>query len=295
MTQPDYRRQLLTAPGGLAERLSALLDESPLNGTQLAEKMGELGVTASLPKISKICSGRQLPSTDDIEAWCSACGQPDAAPELARMANHVRSQHRTWRTRLKTEGGQAAVQSEFQALDANARLIRNFETAVFPGLLQVRPMAEAVLRQFLTRLGRPAEDIMDGVEGRLRRQEVLYTDQQFEFILDEVLLVRPIFGVDVTIKQIDRLQNLVGASNIRLGILPIDKPLNITPLNGFLLLDDVALVETLVGETRHEGEEAAEYHQIMDQLWAEAIEGDAVLPRLARAGEMLRRLRETTT
>lgn len=291
----DLRRQLLTVPGGLADRLHQILEESPLNNTELASKMRDFGVKAEPPKISKILAGKQLPSSEDIRAWCAACGRPELEPELARLAGEVRSQHRVWRARLRTEGGQAAVQAEFQSLDARTTLTRNFETALFPGLVQTRPMAQAVMRQILIPLGRTEEDVTHGVDGRLRRQQWLHDEtKRFEFILDESMLVRPLFGVDITIGQVDRLHSLIGLSNVRLGILPMDRPLNVTPLNGFILFDDVALVETLVGETKHEGEEAAEYHKVMDRLWEDAIEGEAARPRLVRAVEVLRGFREAS-
>lgn len=292
MNNAELRRQLLTAPGGLADRLRQILDESPLNNTELAAAMRDLGVKADPPKISKLLAGRQLPSSDDIQAWCAACDRSELVPELTRLAAEVRSQHRAWKSRLRTEGGQAAVQAEFQSLDAQTTITRNFETALFPGLVQTKPMAHAVMTQFLIPLGRTEEDIAHGVDGRLRRQQWLHDEtKKFEFILDESMLIRPLFGVDVTIGQVDRLHSLIGLSNVRLGILPMDRPLTVTPLNGFILFDDVALVETPVGETRHEGEEATEYHKIMDRLWENAVEGEAIRPRLNRAVDVLRGLR----
>jgi hypothetical protein len=62
--------------------------------------------------------------------------------------------------------------------------------------------------------------------------------------------------------------------NIRFGILPMGVPLATTPQNSFQLYDDLALVETFIGETSHRDDEAAAYARVLDRLWEEARSGE---------------------
>jgi hypothetical protein len=47
-----------------------------------------------------------------------------------------------------------------------------------------------------------------------------------------------------------------------------------TPQNSFQLPDDVAIVETFVGETTHRDSEAVAYARVLDLLWEDAVTGD---------------------
>lgn len=294
MNQTDYRRQLLTAPGGVADRLRALRENAELSGVELVERISAVSggeVAASSPKISKIESGTQMPSTADIKAWCAACEHPEAVAELVRMADDVRSQHRAWKTRLDADGGEAQVQADFKDLDTRARRIRNFENVLYPGLLQTPELAKAVLTQALGHLERPEQDVADGVAGRLARQQVIYDESKtLEFLIDEPVLRRPIFGVGVAIRQLYHLRTLAGLRHVRIGALPMDRPLRAVPMNGFIVFDNVVFVETPVGETRHEGEDAEVYQQYLDELWGDAVEGEELLERIDQAETFLHML-----
>ncbi len=62
---------------------------------------------------------------------------------------------------------------------------------------------------------------------------------------------------------------------------------DITPQTNFVLYDDVAKVETFVGESSHTGDEAATYAKILDRLWTAAAEGDAARRLIIRAADEL--------
>lgn len=74
---------------------------------------------------------------------------------------------------------------------------------------------------------------------------------------------------DVMRGQLDRLKAVVVVPNVRIGVLPMGRPLATTPQNAFTVVGDVVLVETFVGD------QAAAFEQVMDQLWADAVEGEA--------------------
>jgi hypothetical protein len=54
-----------------------------------------------------------------------------------------------------------------------------------------------------------------------------------------------------------------------------------------VLYDDVAKVETVVGESSYTGDEAATYAKILDRLWTVAAEGDAARRLIIRAADEL--------
>jgi hypothetical protein len=75
--------------------------------------------------------------------------------------------------------------------------------------------------------------------------------------------------------QLDRLLAITdGLSQVSFGIVPFGVQLHFAPRHGFLLFDDdLAVVETLSGQTIHRGEEAAAYARAMDHLAAQALTG----------------------
>ncbi|MGH8792038.1 MAG: helix-turn-helix domain-containing protein [Stackebrandtia sp.] len=279
-SNPIHER--LNEPNGIADRLRALRTQAGFSGKQLAERIGW-----QPPKISKLEHGRQLPTVDDLEAWTHACGRPDAAERLTQLLRDIETAHRDWKRRLR-QGGHAAVQAEFVTLTENASRVRHFETAVVPGDLQTPEYARAVFTKLTALDHLPESNIDAAVTKRMQRQQFLYdSNKEWEFLIDESVLWRPVYGVEIMHAQIDRLHSVIGLPNVKFGILPLYRPLTEAPQNSFALYDDVALVETFVGETRHTGDEAAAYHQFMDLLWENAVTDDEARQLILKASEAL--------
>ncbi|WP_319460483.1 DUF5753 domain-containing protein [Micromonospora sp. RTP1Z1] len=181
-----------------------------------------------------------------------------AAQDLLRMLGEVQAVHRGWRRRMRQS--QSAVQDSYNQLVAESRLIRHFETVYVPGLLQTADYARRVLTEMVELHNLDIADVDAAVTTRMQRQQLLYdTSKRFEFLLAEPVLRWLLCPPDVMRGQLDRLQTVVGAPNIRFGILPLGVPLATTPQNSFQLYDDVAIVETFVGETTYRDDEAATY------------------------------------
>jgi len=271
----------LNQPDGITVRLRALRKQADLSGTQLA---GRLGWQQS--KVSRLENGKQMPTAADLEAWTRACGHQEILAELLTTLDEVQATHREWQRRLR-QGGHAAIQVDFVRLVQESARIRNFEISVIPGPLQTPEYARKVFVE-MAGLHEVEDDIDAAVAARMQRQAYLYDPQrQWEFLLDESVLRRPVHGKDVTRAQLDRLHTVIGLGNVRLGVLPLGQPLKTSPQNSFCLFDDLALVETFIGETAHEGAEAAKYHRVMDRMWEEAVVGEDVRPLIARAVEDL--------
>ena len=284
----------------LAERLFRLRKNAGLTGDQLA---AQLGWGAARTKVSKIENGHQVPTSEEIQAWALAAGQPEVTDELLDLQADTKVMHTRWRARLK-HGSQAAIQQDFDARTRAATRVRWAELALIPGLLQTSAYARSVIVQGAalypvgdisltavdnTEATSPEDpDIAAAVQARMQRQDVLYDQSKtFEFIIAEAALRLLPCPPQVMLGQLDRLLSL-GMDNVTLGIIPFGQA-QLIPLNGFYLLDDDLTVEHWGGKIQDSaGEQAALYHRIFDALMAEAVTGEDARGLLAATANALR-------
>jgi transcriptional regulator with XRE-family HTH domain len=268
----------LTEPGGLADRLRALRTQAGLAGKDLAAT-----TMWATSKVSRLENGRQMPSEDDIKVWANACGADDATTrELTHLLGEVHAAHLDWKRRMRR--GQAAVQANYGQLVQESGSIKHFETVYVPGLLQTAEYARRVLGEMVELHDLEVKDVTEAVAERMRRQQFLYdTERTFEFLLAEPVLRWMLCPPDVMRGQLDRLQTVIGMPNIRFGVVPMGRQLRTAPQNSFQLYDDMAIVETFVGETTHRGDEAAAYAQALERMWDDAITGEDARGLIVRA------------
>lgn len=260
----------LTRPDGLSVRLRAMRSLAGMSGVVLAEKTGW-----AQSKVSRIETGRQMPTRADLTKWVAACGlDQESAAELVAQLADAEVIYRDWQRRQRH--GQAAVQRDYAAGVQAASLMRYFETVFVPGLLQTQSYARHLLG--LLAPDREPDDLDAAVVERIRSQQAIYDPgKRFEFLIAESVLHWWPCSPEVMRGQLDRLQTVVDVPNVRFGILPMRRQITVVPVHGFVLVDDeVALIETFNGEITHTGEEAAQYVSTMNRLWSDAITGDAV-------------------
>jgi transcriptional regulator with XRE-family HTH domain len=235
-------------------------------------------------KISKIENGRQWPSADDIRAWAAVCGAPGQASELTDLLATARSRHRQWRHRIR--GGQAAIQSSWESSVRQARSVRWFEVTLIPGLLQTPGYTRAIVEENIREYGFPADQAEADVAARMHGRDVLYEDgREFRFVLSEAALRIRVAPEDVMAGQLVRLMDMAELPGVTLGIIPFATQVAVTPVHGFVILDDEVIYETYASGVNVYAEEAAVYPGVFDRLAAEAVTGDdaAVLVRDAIA------------
>ena len=270
----------LTAAGGLAERLAGLRSGAGLKAVQLAESLGW-----ARSKVSKIENGNQVPSEGDIRAWTDATGHPEVTDELIAMLRQVQEAHTRWRRRLR-EGGQASIQAELDELTRAAGRIRNLQVAIIPGLLQTAGYAHGIATQVSAVYGNV--DVDAAVAARIKRQEILYEpDRSFEFVFGEAALYMPPCPRAAMLGQLDRLMAM-DLANITLGIIPMGAELSMSPLNSFMLLDDLLVVESYGYEDRVGGDLAETHARIFDMLMTESATGERARRLITTAAERLR-------
>ncbi|WP_169811196.1 Scr1 family TA system antitoxin-like transcriptional regulator, partial [Nocardia amamiensis] len=122
----------------LGARLRELRRAARLNGQQLA------GLAGWHPaKVSRVERGHQIPSEDDIRAWCELTGAVLHIPDLIASVRNVRAAYLEWQ-RIAASGLTRRQQQSLE-IEGAARLVRGWENELVPGLLQTEPYARAVL------------------------------------------------------------------------------------------------------------------------------------------------------
>jgi transcriptional regulator with XRE-family HTH domain len=261
-----------------------LREDAGLTGQQLADALG----WNSRSRIPKLERGQQMPTEADIIRWADACGHPEEVPELLAMLAEGQVVHEQWRHKLR--GGHAALQREFDRFVRDAKRIRNFEIMLIPGLLQTADYARYRALEAVRLHGADPDKVEETVATRMRRQETLYdTSKTFEFIVTDAALRYLLCPPQVMAGQLDRLLGISGLGNVTLGIIPPGRELAVAPMVGFLMVDDLTVVETFTSEDDYIGPESAAYDRIADGLMAEAAVGDEARQLVAAAAADLRR------
>jgi hypothetical protein len=103
---------------------------------------------------------------------------------LLALAEAAANEVATFRIRLSS--GLAAVQDSVRDLEASARVVRNFQPGIIPGLPQTAEYARQIMA--LAGIGHHGSHAA-AVAARLRRQQALHNpDRSFEFLLTEAAL-----------------------------------------------------------------------------------------------------------
>lgn len=250
-------------------RLRALREEAGLTGTALAARLGWPN-----SKVSKIEHGRQTATGVDVTAWVAAVdGSAEMLADLLADLRSVRLEYRSWARMLRR--GTAARQRAVVPPDASTSLLRAFEPALVPGLLQTAEYARWVLRGVVGLRDLP-DDVTEGVKARLERQQALYDPgKQFRFLVTEAGLRYLVCPPQVLKGQLDRLLAVAGLPNIELGVLRFTAQLPYPALHGFWIYDDgLVLVNTVSAELAlRDGDDIALYEKLFEMLWSRAVSG----------------------
>ncbi|MER5455051.1 helix-turn-helix transcriptional regulator [Micromonospora sp. NPDC002389] len=105
----------------------------------------------------------------------------------------------------------------YVGLEAEAATLRTYEAEAVPGLLQTEAYAREVYR-----LTAGEDDIDRKVAARLRRQDVLRSDEPAELsvVLNEAVLLRPVSERAVMAEQLAHLESTAQLPNVTIQVLP---------------------------------------------------------------------------
>ena len=104
----------------LGRNLRELRTGSGLTGAQLAALLGW-----SQPKVSRLETGRQSPSSADVRAWSKACGEEENAEEIVGRLGILETMYVEWQAQERS--GMQGPQAEVQARDAVTNSRRVYE------------------------------------------------------------------------------------------------------------------------------------------------------------------------
>ena len=261
-----------------ADRLVRLREQTGMAAKDLAAM---LGWQAS--KVSKIETGKQTPSDDDVRQWLTALGASDELVEEMRdQLRDLRIAQSTWRRQLRA--GHRTRQERDAREERDAMVIRAVDVMAVPGLVQTPQYARRVLLTQADLLEVPAGDVDAAVNARMRRQQVLYeSSKQIEILVAEAALGMSVCTPAEMRPQIDRLLSAVGLPNVRFGVLPLRVEYPHLLPHGFWIVDDEVTVELVHAELRiTDPEQVAIYSKLADRLWDMAVEGDEARTLLLR-------------
>lgn len=207
-----------------------------LTGERLAARCG-----ISQSKISKIETGKVLPSAADVERILTALGvSGERSADLMALARLANTEFQGVRASLQR--GLHQKQRELAALEADSQHIRFFLPLMITGLLQTPEYARASLANF-------PGDHPQAIAKRLDRQATLYNPaKRFTFVLTEAAVRWQLCEPRVMAVQMGRLASLSELPNIHLGVIPLDRYVPDGPLNTFTVYDErIATAETFGG------------------------------------------------
>lgn len=197
----------------LASALRNLRAASGLSGDRLARRCG-----LSQSKISRIETGRLLPSVTDVEQILAGLGVDQGTrDELLALTQVANSEYQDVRASVRR--GLHHRQRELASLERSTAHIRYFLPTLITGLLQTPEYMQAAMN---TPIAPATANTESAISLKLRRQAVLHDQgKRFDFLLTESALRWQLSTASIMAVQIDRLISLSRLPNIQIGVIPL--------------------------------------------------------------------------
>nr|MDT0657610.1 helix-turn-helix transcriptional regulator [Micromonospora sp. DSM 115978] len=192
----------------------------------------------SQPRIWRYETGQVPIHPNDAEAMCRVYGaDPETIKKLRSLAGQTKADG-WWHSY-----GEGVVEEWFKlyvGLESVASRIRRYEPNIIPGLLQTVEYMTEVIATDLPDL--PGPDRRAKVDVRLRRQgllaRVVPPAPQFDVVLGEAVLRRPLRDLSAMARQLDYLVSASRRHNVTIRVLPLSAGLHRSAsAGGFSLLD----------------------------------------------------------
>jgi transcriptional regulator with XRE-family HTH domain len=250
----------------LADALRDLRRASGLSGDRLARRCG-----MSQSKVSRIETGRLLPSVVDVEQILNSLGVDHATRhELLALARVANTEYQDVRASVRR--GLHHRQKELATLEANATQVQHFLPALITGLLQT----PEYLNQALSSPVDPAAnaDRSRSMVIKLQRQSILHDQtKRFDFLLTESAVRWQLCEPLVMAMQLDRLVSVSHLPNVRMGIVPHCVRIPDGPMNGFVVYDTrLVTIELFTGQlVLRDPKDIDHYHTLFDFFASHAL------------------------
>jgi transcriptional regulator with XRE-family HTH domain len=224
-------------------------------------------------KLSRLETGRVGASPRDIRDLCNVYEITDLAERDRLMELAREGKQRGWWQRYDLP------YATYIELEAEAASIRNYDTNVVPGLLQVEGYARAIFE-----VSEPPYSpavIEQQIQARIRRQALLARDDAplLHYIIDEIAVRRPVGGSAVMAAQLARIIEVASMPKVTFQIIPLSTGAHPGLDSNFVILEldremvnDVVYVEGPVGNIYLESSADLErYKHMFSRLQTMAI------------------------
>ncbi|MFD5697425.1 helix-turn-helix domain-containing protein [Streptomyces lasiicapitis] len=259
-------------------------------GRRLRELRGtstqrELAAVLGWPqaKVSKLETGQQTATAEDLMAWAQATEQPAVTEELEARRQGLEDYARSWHRQLRA--GHRPVQDVLTVEYEHSTVLRAWQGAMVVGMLQTADYARHVFSKFAD-LQQSPRDIEAAVRARVERQGLLFRPgRTFHIVMWEAALHAGLAPPDVMAAQLDRLATVIGLDTVHLGIVPFGVHLALPPATGFWLYDQrLVIVEEWHAELWLDApDDVAVYQRVWDRFDASAVYGTPARRLIARA------------
>ena len=244
-------------------------------------------------KLSRIETAHTGISEPDLDRLLTAYGvRVEDRDRLRDLARHGRA--RAWWTPYRSSVPDPY--DEYVALEAEAVLISEWETAVVPGLLQTDEYARAVI-EVGADVG-AAETIQRRLALRMARQAVLTREPppELRVVLDEAVLHREVGGPEVLRRQLARLLEAGERPGVELLVLPFTAGAHAGLVEPFMVLEfgsgtrsPIVHIEGLTGGLfRVKPTDVDVYRDALSDLRERSLSADQSRTAIARREEALR-------
>ena len=243
-------------------------------------------------KLSRIETARTGISDSDLDRLLATYGARAEIRNRLRDLAH-RGRARVWWTPYRSSVPDPY--DEYVALEAEAVVMREWETQIVPGLLQTDEYARAVI------------EVGAGIDGegtvqrrlalRMARQAVLVRDPppDLRVVLDEAVLHREVGGREVLRRQLQRLAEASERPGVELLVLPFSVGAHAALTESFMILDfesgargPVVHSEGLTGGLFHlKSDDVQIYREAFEDLRRRSLGVQESRALIARTGEHL--------
>lgn len=252
--------------------LRALRRAAGLSGERLAARC-----SMSQSKISRIESGKTLPTVVDVERMLNALDVPAARARellsLARVANVEYTSSRalarvgTWRRQL-----------EFKSLIESATVVRQFLPAIPTGLVQIPEYARFAMSPTVP--SAHDRDVDRCVEARMEMRTVLDDEsRRFVLLMTEQAVRWNRAGREVMAKQVAHMAEEAQRPNVEIAIIPRSAEVHGSPLNIFFTFDErLVMVELFNGLVSFRDPRDVQYYlELFEFFLGHALTGEEAI------------------
>lgn len=268
----------------LADQLREIRQDAGLTARALAGRLGW-----RTEKVSRIEHGIRAASKQAVRDWCGACGV--AAERRDELLAEQRSVAGMWVTYQRSHrAGLRQAQAAVRPIYERAALMRVYESAHIPGLLQTREYTAAGLTAAKARLSIAVDDVAEAVTERMDRQKVLRSGRRFAFVIEEYVHTHRTVARDEHAGQLRHLLDAMNLPSVSVGIIPqtVDRS-GVWPVEAFYMFDEELVAVELVSGVLEvtQPSEVAMYVQMFTTMSALAARGDSARELIAAALEGL--------